>query len=182
MGRLVRRDASGRATSILWAWLEMDCICVKTVNCICRSALRFCCAVLLSWGQKSHGTNAHVLYAVLLSWDKNPTAPTPSPRARARYRIGGPEVAAAPIATKGGRYKPGAGGAARVPRGAQGCRRCCCCCCCMQKSSAPFFFSFRRFLFCTLVEVRYWPKENVITSSVGGARLLQDAHADEIGA
>tara|TARA_B110000037_G_scaffold156319_1_gene176296 strand:- start:373 stop:531 length:159 start_codon:yes stop_codon:yes gene_type:complete len=52
----------------------------------------------------------------------------------------------------------------------------------MQKSSAPFFFSFRRFLFCTLVEVRYWPKENVITSSVGGARLLQDAHADEIGA
>ena len=114
----------------------------------------------------------------LFSWAKNLTAPTTSPRARARYRIGGPEVAAADL--NQGREIQNLG--LKVPRGAQGCRLCCCCCCCMQKSSAPFFFSFRRFLFCTLVEVRYWPKENVITSSVGGARLLQDAHADEIGA
>ena len=81
---------------------------------------------------------------------KNPTAPTPSPKARARYRIGSRSRLAssrADPATKGGRYKPGSGGAARVPRGAaelRGCRRCCCCCCRMQKSSAPFFFAFRR--------------------------------------
>jgi hypothetical protein len=176
-----------------------------TVNGTLLAAARFCSANFFSMGTKSTGTDAVAKSSREIQnrrgaargrgrrsraraspgpvdffsrGTKNLTAPTTSPRARARYRIGGPEVAAADL--NQGREIQNLG--LKVPRGAQGCRLCCCCCCCMQKSSAPFFFSFRRFLFCTLVEVRYWPKENVITSSVGGARLLQDAHADEIGA
>ena len=92
-----------------------------TFNCICRTAARFCYAVLLSWGQKSHGTNAvakssrryriggpevaaadRAARALARSGGfaapcfsrgtENPTAPTTSPRPRARYRIGGPEI------------------------------------------------------------------------------------------
>ena len=121
-----------------------------TVNGTFRAAARFCSANFFSMGTKSTGTDAVAKSSREIQnrrgaargrgrrsraraspgpvdffsrGTKNLTAPTTSPRARARYRIGGPEVAAADRRTRTGDKNRGL----EVPRGAQGCRRCCCC-------------------------------------------------------
>ena len=137
-----------RGGFLRYSYLYLHAYAALTVNCMCRAAARFCYAVLLSMGpKKSHGTDAvakssreiqnrrargrgrrsrgarlassggfaapgarGAVPVDLAGWKAGDAA---RDRPRSRLAASRPDPA-----TKGGRYKPGAGGAARVPRGA----------------------------------------------------------------
>ena len=156
-----------------------------TVNCIFRGAARFCYAVLLSMGpKKSHGTNA-VAKSSREIQNRRGAARGRGRRSRARASPGPVDLRRASLVGQKiprhrrrrqelARDTESAGPRSRPPIADQGreiqtggwrCRAelrgagvVVVVCCCMQKSSAPFFFSFRRFLFCTQAEVRYLAK------------------------